>query len=190
MDFFEMFSHTAWPEIALVYTLVLGYLLQYILGSAAGLGSLLLYLVSCTGVWVLTEYLLHMFLFHSEGYCLNRWAWFRRLHFCIHGIHHVLPLDRERILFPPIMGLPILYLILRGLQLAWPDPFPQVILAGIISGYCCYDLWHYAMHNVKRNSFLAHLRYHNRHHFAPFDGNYGVTTDLFDRLFGTTLPPL
>ncbi|XP_051912602.1 uncharacterized protein LOC127594888, partial [Hippocampus zosterae] len=159
MDFFEMFSHTAWPEVALVYSLALGFLLQRVLGHEVGWGTLVLYLLSCSLVWVLTEYLLHQFLFHSETYFLNRFYWFRKFHFCLHGIHHVLPLDKstahqEPHPFPPHHGVPILYLIAQGLGLVWAAPVPEVVTAGIITGYCFYDLWHYAMHNIKKGAFL------------------------------------
>jgi 4-hydroxysphinganine ceramide fatty acyl 2-hydroxylase len=190
MDFFEMFSLTDWKEIVLIYAIALGVWFQAIMAYGPGLLHLGVYVASCFVVWLLAEYLLHHFLFHSEEYLLNRFEWFRAFHFCLHGIHHVLPLDKYRILFPPIMGVPISLLIWLGLRLVLPDPFPHLLTAGITTGYLYYDMSHFAMHIVKRDQLRGKLRYHNRHHFADQEGNYGVTSAFFDQLFGTALPPL
>ena len=53
-------------------------------------------------VWTFVEYALHRFAFHHEV----RSPFGRRLHFLAHGIHHLDPWDRLRLVFPPLPGLP------------------------------------------------------------------------------------
>ena len=62
--------------------------------------------------------------------------------------------------------------------------------AGLSTGYLFYVLVHYAVHHrrPKRGSYLqrAQVR-HLRHHHMPESGNFGVTTGLWDRCFGTVI---
>ena len=88
------------------------------------------------------------------------------------------------------MGIPMISLIWLGLSCFFNGPTPYLIAAGILTGYIFYDISHFAMHIVKKEGFKKKLRYHNRHHFAPVEGNYGVTCGLLDKLFRTELPPL
>jgi sterol desaturase/sphingolipid hydroxylase (fatty acid hydroxylase superfamily) len=60
--------------------------------------------------------------------------------------------------------------------------------AGLASGY--YVFVHYATHHwrPRKNSYLyrARLR-HARHHHLSHRGNFGVTTSVWDHVFGTAL---
>jgi 4-hydroxysphinganine ceramide fatty acyl 2-hydroxylase len=49
-------------------------------------------LVTGMAIFSLVEYILHRFLFHSENYLPNN-RLVRYLHFILHGIHHMLPVD-------------------------------------------------------------------------------------------------
>jgi sterol desaturase/sphingolipid hydroxylase (fatty acid hydroxylase superfamily) len=62
--------------------------------------------------------------------------------------------------------------------------------AGLVTGYLWYVFVHYATHHwrPRRHSYLyrARLR-HARHHHLSHSGNFGVTTGVWDRVFGTAL---
>ena len=63
--------------------------------------------------------------------------------------------------------------------------------AGILSGYIAYDCMHYAMHHSAAGTYtqipvLKRLRRaHMTHHFKQDDGNFGISSPLFDLVFGT-----
>jgi sterol desaturase/sphingolipid hydroxylase (fatty acid hydroxylase superfamily) len=58
-------------------------------------------------------------------------------------------------------------------------------------GYTIYGLVHHVIHhrrNSPTNKYLNDLRaWHMRHHYSPRSGNFGVTTPLWDHVFGTAI---
>jgi sterol desaturase/sphingolipid hydroxylase (fatty acid hydroxylase superfamily) len=133
--------------------------------------------------WSLTEYLLHRFVFHFRPDT----GWGRRLHFIIHGVHHDHPHDPMRLVMPPSVSVPLallVFLLLRALVgPAWSLPF----FAGFLIGYLVYDMAHYHIHHHRSGDrlSLALRRYHYRHHFQQSDRGFGVTSPLWDKVFGT-----
>jgi sterol desaturase/sphingolipid hydroxylase (fatty acid hydroxylase superfamily) len=128
--------------------------------------------------WTLIEYLLHRALFHHAP-ILSR----------IHERHHQSPLD--------LVGTPAWASALIGLiAVAIPSwatlgfDSGTAATAGFITGYLWYVFVHYATHHwrLHRGSYLyrARLR-HARHHHLSHNGNFGVTTALWDHVFGTAL---
>jgi len=99
--------------------------------------------------WTVLEYVLHRFLFHMEDqfYFLKN-SKFYSIHFLVHGIHHAFPCDSYRLVFPPILGLPIWYtLVVFPLKTIVPSRYHNSALFGISFGYWCYDLIHYYFHH-------------------------------------------
>lgn len=91
-DFFEMFSHNKWYNIFII-PLVIG--TKYFLSvDWTGYNIFNLISVFLLGLFVfsLAEYLIHRFIFHSENYLIDS-KLVRYLHFILHGIHHMLPVD-------------------------------------------------------------------------------------------------
>ena len=75
-------------------------------------------------IWTLVEYLLHRFVFHLDEALPDNGAALS-LHFLIHGIHHRVPMDRYRLVMPPIMAS-VWAAILYGMFLAViPLPWQQ-----------------------------------------------------------------
>ncbi len=66
---------------------------------------------------------------------------------------------------------------------AWGASF----FAGLVTGYVGYDMLHYAMHHFRlRPPVLAYLRKrHMQHHAVSWDKRFGVSSPLWDRVFGT-----
>jgi len=64
------------------------------------------------------------------------------------------------------------------------------VFCGGIFGYISYDLTHYFLHHRNLPSYYRELKkYHLQHHFMDYENGFGVTSRLWDRVFGTELPP-
>ena len=141
----------------------------------------------CVGgllVWTLTEYVLHRYIFHWY----KDTAWGRRVHFLLHGVHHDFPNDADRLVMPLLTSVPLavifytlFYFAFGGMRYA--EPF----FAGFAIGYLAYDGTHYAVHHFKQTSRIGKLikRHHMLHHHADHDGGFGVSSPIWDYVFGT-----
>ena len=133
--------------------------------------------------WTFMEYTLHRFVFHfaPEGKIQER------LQFLIHGIHHLDPADPTRLVMPPFPGAVlggVFFLSFRALMgPAWGEPF----FAFFIVGYLAYDYTHYAIHHfTPRTTFGKTVKnHHMQHHFVDHDSRWGVSSPLWDKVFGT-----
>lgn len=188
MDSVRMFSAN-WMEALskihfsiplFIYIPVIGLCLWKSGGNLTSLGLFLAGLF----VWTFTEYTLHRFIFH--------WTppgeWGKRLHFIWHGVHHDYPNDRLRLVLPPSVSIPLslaFYGLFRWL-LGTPSVFP--FFAGFMLGYLCYDMMHYAMHNLRWNNpfWLKIKNHHMLHHYQEEDNGFGVSNPLWDYVFKTT----
>lgn len=134
-------------------------------------------------VWTLTEYLLHRFVFHFPA----RGAAGKWLVHLFHGVHHDAPNDKSRLVMPPagaVIVMAVLWVLFSQLIPApWAEPFS----AFFIIGYLIYDYLHYATHHFRmKHPLLRALKHHHmQHHFTSHDARYGVSSPLWDRVFGT-----
>ena len=132
----------------------------------------------CLGLlaWTLIEYVFHRWLFHGGPL-------FRALH----DFHHEKP--EELFGTPPVAG-PVAIVILCYLSAcALGVDLAGSFSAGVLAGYLGYISIHYAVHARIDwpGAFLGRARRrHMLHHFAQSDANFGVTTGLWDCLFGTS----
>ena len=186
----ELFTRTS-PLAALAVWLPL-ILLCLAPVLALGAASSLLLLACGVVMWSLLEYVFHRFVFHLRpstnlGCCI---------HFCLHGVHHHSPLDHLRLLFPPPIGLAVLYLIYRTLSVLLPSTCARVMVGGGAAGYLFYDLVHYALHhlhvpptNPLFRAFLHYQGLHKRHHIQHVH-TFGVSPlgALWDTVWGTAAP--
>lgn len=133
--------------------------------------------------WTLTEYLLHRFVFHYEP----KSGWGKRLHFLMHGVHHDYPNDSWRLVMPPSVSIPlaILFYLLFAMILGERFVFP--FFAGFLLGYLAYDMIHYATHHapIKRGLGLFLKHHHMKHHYQTDNLGYGVSSPIWDYVFGT-----
>lgn len=132
------------------------------------------------------EYTLHRYVFHMEVKP-NSHPWLCTFHFTIHGLHHKVPFDSMRLVFPPLPGVILASIIYAPLSLCLPRP--RVLLAGALFGYLCYDMIHYYLHYGSPSlKHLYHMkRYHYQHHFAHQDLGYGISSPLWDFVFNTRI---
>uniref|UniRef100_A0A0N4Z0C4 Cytochrome b5 heme-binding domain-containing protein n=1 Tax=Parastrongyloides trichosuri TaxID=131310 RepID=A0A0N4Z0C4_PARTI len=192
-DFLERLTRTPWYIVPLVWmpvVLIFGIQGLMLMTEKHGLimGLIYTFILCIAGVlaWTLLEYVLHRYVFHwepnlkSENQIL--------FHFLAHGLHHKTPFDGDRLVFPPTPALFIIgffYFVYSSI-LPW-DIFCCFAAAKLCS-YIGYDVIHYWLHHAqfKCNS-IAHYRkvYHHNHHFKDFDAGFGITTNLWDYVFGT-----
>jgi len=183
-DFMEFFSrvHPATP--LLLYMPVVGCMLYLSLWqrklsilTVAGLFVLGILL------WTLLEYLIHRYIFHYEP----KSHLGKRLHYIVHGVHHDYPNDSRRLVMPPSISVPLAVLFYILFLLIFGHLAPGVF-AGLVFGYVCYDMLHYATHHfpMKRGLWLWLKQYHLRHHYKNDDAGFGISSPIWDYVFGTT----
>jgi sterol desaturase/sphingolipid hydroxylase (fatty acid hydroxylase superfamily) len=138
--------------------------------------------------WTFFEYILHRFLFHflSE----NEEA--MKIIYIIHGNHHEYPRDRERLFMPPvpsiILACVVFMLMYFVAQLFFnTSDYVFAFFPGFIIGYLMYGSMHYAIHawNPPYAWMKPLWRNHHLHHYKNEERGFGVSTTLWDRLFGT-----
>jgi sterol desaturase/sphingolipid hydroxylase (fatty acid hydroxylase superfamily) len=152
-------------------------------GARAGFLNSLGLVLGGYAVWTLTEYWLHRVVFHFEP----EGGIGARLHWMIHGVHHDHPNDKLRLVMPPGASIPLAALFLGLFWLIFGSPTVFPIFAGFIAGYLVYDYTHYYVHHfVPKSEFGKRLReQHMRHHFQDHRYGFGVSTPLWDAVFGT-----
>lgn len=137
-------------------------------------------------IWTFSEYVLHRFVFHFHPTS----EWGQKLHFVMHGVHHDYPNDSKRLVMPPILSIliaiPFFALYYYGFG---GEGATYAAFSGMVVGYLCYDMLHYAVHHAKwKNSYFENLKKaHMAHHFVHPDQVYGVSSNFWDYVFGTTL---
>ncbi len=142
--------------------------------------------------FTLFEYGLHRVVFHGLMRLADGDPKYRFSAFMAHGYHHVYPNDRYRLVMPPMISWPIavgftaLYWAAFGGAVGFP------LLAGTMLGYIAYDWMHYYEHHGRPKGRLGKwLRaYHLRHHFQDHDKFFGISSPLWDLVFGTFRSPL
>jgi sterol desaturase/sphingolipid hydroxylase (fatty acid hydroxylase superfamily) len=89
---------------------------------------------------------------------------------------------------PPAGAIPIMAALFFLFGLVIPAPWIEPFGAFFIVGYLIYDYIHYATHHFPmKNPVAKYLRRHHlKHHFSGEGGRYGVSSPLWDIVFGTT----
>lgn len=182
-DFIDAFSRVPWYVVPLIYVPVItGFFVGGVVwASVPVLTSVALFLAGVF-VWSLTEYWLHRTLFHW----VPNTSWGPRMHFLLHGVHHDWVDDRMRLVMPPAasIGLGVVFFTTYWLLLGtWAFPF----FAGKMAGYLTYDMVHYYVHHGRPTSLtMKRLRAHHMNHHHNKEGRkYGVSSTLWDHVFGT-----
>lgn len=134
-------------------------------------------------VWQLIEYSIHRWLFHFGPTGPESIKW----HFMLHGHHHKYPMDFDRLVFPPIPAGLVIALFYALLHALAPMGYACALLAGGIVGYVVYDTSHWALHSGARSPFVTPLlrSSHMDHHYRSDTVGYGISSTLYDLLFGT-----
>ncbi len=182
--FLEFCSHVHPATPVIIYTP----LIAWFLWSALAQKKLSLLAVAglfAAGIliWTLLEYIIHRWIFHYQP----KTRWGKKLHFIVHGVHHDYPGDATRLVMPPSVSIPLAFFFWMVFTFIF-GRFAPALSAGFAFGYVCYDSIHYATHHfpMKRGIWLWLKQYHLRHHFKDDHAGFGVSTPLWDYIFGTT----
>ncbi|WGQ10922.1 sterol desaturase family protein [Pedobacter gandavensis] len=141
--------------------------------------------------WTFFEYLVHRFLFHFQASS----TFGKRMVYIFHENHHEFPRDKTRLFMPPVPSLIMAFTVLIlfygvSILLFSSGGYALVFFSGFISGYLIYVSIHYAIHAFQPPKYLKVLwRNHHLHHYKHPDKAFGVSSMLWDTLFGT-LPDL
>lgn len=181
----EIFTKTS-PAITLIsYSSIIALLLwhAHANGKLVFPRSLYFYLGGLF-FWTLFEYVMHRFLFHF----ISHSKFSKRFHYVIHGVHHEYPRDEQRVFMPPLPGV-IIITIIYFFALFLIRNNASVFIPGLITGYLFYSFLHYSIHKFRPPKPLKKLwRHHLMHHYQTPDKAFGVSSMIWDRVFGT-LPP-
>lgn len=107
----------------------------------------------------------------------------------MHGYHHEFANDRLRLVAPPVMSWPV-GAILAGLFYLAFGRFWWPAVAGMMTGYVAYDWIHYYSHHARPTTAVGKWirHYHLRHHYEDHNSRFGVSSPLWDFVFGTYRP--
>jgi sterol desaturase/sphingolipid hydroxylase (fatty acid hydroxylase superfamily) len=185
-DLLEKFTHIHPATPLVVYVPMIGWMLYLAATRGMSLAAIALLFLCGAAIWTFVEYTMHRFVFHYEP----RSSWGKRLHFMVHGVHHDYPQDASRLVMPPLVSLPLAALFYALFHLIFGRVAPAAF-AGLLVGYLFYDMLHYATHHLpmKGSVGLFLKRYHLRHHYQDDHAGYGVTSPLWDHVFGTRSAP-
>ncbi|TAL67056.1 MAG: fatty acid hydroxylase [Bacteroidetes bacterium] len=183
-DFLEVFSRIHWSVPLLLYIpVVLFFMYKSIFINELSFLNIFSLYISGTLFWSLLEYFLHRFVFHYEPKTESG----IKLSFIMHGIHHAYPNDSKRLVMPPSISIPlgIIFYVITYYTLG--SQFQSPFYAGLVSGYLCYDMMHYAVHHsaIKNKIFLKIKTNHMKHHYTSPEKSYGVSQPLWDYVFRT-----
>jgi sterol desaturase/sphingolipid hydroxylase (fatty acid hydroxylase superfamily) len=137
------------------------------------------------GGWLLftfVEYLVHRYVYHMEASTPKK----VKMQYTMHGVHHDYPKDKQRLAMPPFLSVTISTILLLIFELLL-DKYSFSFLAGFLVGYAFYLLVHYSVHIFRMpNNFLKALWInHSIHHYSPEDAMFGVSSPIWDYVFGT-----
>ena len=126
--------------------------------------------------WTLLEYVIHGVLAHSHRTFVTP----------LHNEHHVDPraVFAMRAYIPTAIVLIVLSTIFRAAS-------GMIFLFGIVTGFGIYEYVHYRIHFATPSSAIeARLRArHLAHHLCEPDAIFGVTSRIWDVVFGTEPDP-
>lgn len=181
-EYMEMMTKTHPLVIYSIYFPVIALMLYYgAVYKGVGILSELVLFVSGALFWSIFEYVMHRYLFHM----IVETPRAKRFVYTMHGVHHEFPRDKERLFMPPVPSFviasvifSIMYLLMGWNALAF---FP-----GFLFGYLMYGSMHYAIHAFSPPRFLKALwRNHHLHHYKAPEKGFGVSSVLWDVVFGT-----
>ena len=132
--------------------------------------------------FTLVEYLLHRFVYHMRTNTNIK----KNIQYHMHGIHHEYPKDKDRLAMPPLLSMSITSLLLYLLHLLIGS-YSFSFLSGFTTGYALYLFMHYILHRHKapKNGFKKLWVYHSIHHYKDESVYFGVSTPVWDYVFGT-----
>jgi sterol desaturase/sphingolipid hydroxylase (fatty acid hydroxylase superfamily) len=137
--------------------------------------------------WTFFEYAIHRFAFHFIAESDRA----KKIVYVIHGNHHEYPRDKERLFMPPVPSLilaSVLFSAQYGIAFFFElHPYVFAFFPGFMLGYLMYGTMHYAIHawNPPYKWMKPLWRNHHLHHYKNEQLGFGVSSTLWDHVFGT-----
>ena len=137
--------------------------------------------------WSFFEYLIHRYAFHFAAKSERA----TKIVYLIHGNHHEYPRDKERLFMPPVPSLILATVIFSLMYLianfAGIKEYVFAFFPGFLIGYLIYGSMHYAIHawNPPFKWMKPLWRNHHLHHYKEQEKGFGVSSTLWDHIFGT-----
>ncbi len=182
--FLEQFTHVP-PWLPLVFWGPLVVALYWRAVAVHELGAGVILLMSLLGFlsWTLAEYVLHRYIFHFSP----KGAFQTRFQFIIHGMHHADPVDPTRLVMSPVVGLVLAVIFYGGFRSFMGPQRVEPFFAAFVVGYLWYDYTHYYVHHFTPRTAIgkALKQSHMLHHYASHEARWGVSSPLWDWVFGT-----
>ena len=137
-------------------------------------------------VWTLLEYGLHRLVFHIQAPIRN--PRLREFLNASHLGHHASPRDPGKLLVHPLFGFVISAALYGLIYLLSGSVFSAAgVMAGVWAGFLYYEAVHYRVHFSLAGTGLVawQRRAHFYHHFTNNKRCFGVTSPVWDYVFGT-----
>jgi len=135
-------------------------------------------------LWSLAEYLIHRYPFHWQP--KNKFG--RQLVYSMHGNHHDDPFDPLRGVMPIVPAIIYVSALYGLFSLLTPAIYLDGLFAAFLIGYLLYDGIHYYTHHAKpKNALGKYLRRVHLVHHVHDDVMFGISSPLWDVIFGTYL---
>jgi hypothetical protein len=195
--FLEFFTHAHPVVVPIIWGPVALYHLSRAATteSARGLTPLQLALGFVLGmvVWSFVEYTIHRFALHFEP--RHRPPWLERATFLFHGVHHVQPWVKTRMVMPAVVSVPLgvvfygLFTLVVGDWIGAPQ-WSNALFSGFVATYTVYEMLHYPMHHwpMKWGPMARLKRHHMLHHYVTPNARFGFTSATWDFAFRTLKP--
>lgn len=182
-DFLEALTKAHPLVIWGMYIPILSYIL-YLAHARFGYSEGTIIGIFFTGIffWTLFEYVAHRFLFHW----VPKTPRAVKFVYTLHGNHHHYPRDRQRLFMPPLPSL-IIAVVLFSFMYLVMKTYAFMFFPGFLIGYLLYGSMHYAIHawNPPFKWMKALWRNHHLHHYKNEHQGFGVSSTLWDHVFGT-----
>lgn len=140
---------------------------------------LLISFLSGVTLWTFMEYMLHRFLGHEH----KGKNFFKDEHSLHHQKVHYFAPAAKKIAAAAIVSVSLF--VMLSLLIAWTSALAFII--GLMGMYGIYEYAHTRYHRKDpvAKMFIVLRKHHFYHHFHQPKMNHGVTTRIWDRVFGT-----
>jgi sterol desaturase/sphingolipid hydroxylase (fatty acid hydroxylase superfamily) len=159
-------------------------LLPYYSLNSLGFTAARVFLTFLSGMffWSFFEYIMHRFVFHYVADTERG----KKINYVLHGNHHEYPRDRDRLFMPAAPSLIIASTLFLLMSLVL-NKNVFAFFPGFMLGYLIYGSMHYAIHawNPPFKWMKGLWRNHHLHHYKQDHRGFGVSSTLWDHVFGT-----
>jgi len=179
----EKLSRTHISVPLIIFSLYASGLLYWnAINTSLSVAITLLLFVAGMIAWTFTEYIIHRYLFHMNAHTEAK----AKLQYTLHGIHHEFPKDKDRLAMPPLISITIGTVLLLLFKMVMGD-LVFAFLPGYMVGYAGYLSIHYMVHAYPppKNFFKVLWVNHSIHHYKDGEIVFGVSSPLWDYIFGT-----